>query len=148
MKSFTFLYSHCSWDIKTHKIIFTCADLYVITRRTFKVVQIWPGQTVTCLHTNSPGHIWTTLYSDVHGPADSHAVQKSVTRLHLLCQLSSSESRNIITFRDIYLDCSITPPFLPCTLVSCRLEEIRCSEPATVGAILPCVIYIYISRCN
>jgi hypothetical protein len=26
------------------------------------VVQIWPGQTVTCLHTNSPGHIWTTLY--------------------------------------------------------------------------------------
>jgi hypothetical protein len=26
------------------------------------VVQIWPGQTVTCLHTISPGHIWTTLY--------------------------------------------------------------------------------------
>jgi hypothetical protein len=29
---------------------------------TYKVVQIWPGQTVTCLHTVSPGHIWTTLY--------------------------------------------------------------------------------------
>jgi hypothetical protein len=28
----------------------------------YKVVQIWPGQTVTCLRTNSPGHIWTTLY--------------------------------------------------------------------------------------
>jgi hypothetical protein len=28
----------------------------------YKVVQMWPGQTVTCLHTNSPGHIWTTLY--------------------------------------------------------------------------------------
>jgi hypothetical protein len=28
----------------------------------YKVVQIWPGQTVTCLHTSSPGHIWTTLY--------------------------------------------------------------------------------------
>jgi hypothetical protein len=28
----------------------------------YKVVEIWPGQTVTCLHTNSPGHIWTTLY--------------------------------------------------------------------------------------
>jgi hypothetical protein len=28
----------------------------------YKVVHIWPGQTVTCLHTNSPGHIWTTLY--------------------------------------------------------------------------------------
>jgi hypothetical protein len=26
------------------------------------VVQIWPGQTVTCLLTNSPGHIWATLY--------------------------------------------------------------------------------------
>jgi hypothetical protein len=29
---------------------------------TYKVVQIWPGQTVTCLHTISPGHIWTNLY--------------------------------------------------------------------------------------
>jgi hypothetical protein len=28
----------------------------------YKVVQIWPGQTVTYLHTNRPGHIWTTLY--------------------------------------------------------------------------------------
>jgi hypothetical protein len=28
----------------------------------YKVVQIWPGQTVTCLHTISPSHIWTTLY--------------------------------------------------------------------------------------
>jgi hypothetical protein len=30
----------------------------------YKVVQIWPGQTVTCLHKNSPGHIWTTLYME------------------------------------------------------------------------------------
>ena len=28
----------------------------------YKVVQISPGQTVNCLHTNRPGHIWTTLY--------------------------------------------------------------------------------------
>jgi hypothetical protein len=28
----------------------------------YKVVQIWPGQTVTCLHTISPGNIWTTSY--------------------------------------------------------------------------------------
>jgi hypothetical protein len=28
----------------------------------YKVVQIWPGLTVTCLHTDRPGHIWTTLY--------------------------------------------------------------------------------------
>jgi hypothetical protein len=32
----------------------------------YKVVQIWPGQTVTCLHTNSPGHIWTTLYLELN----------------------------------------------------------------------------------
>jgi hypothetical protein len=31
-------------------------------RYMYKMVQIWPGQTVTCLHTNSPGNIWTTLY--------------------------------------------------------------------------------------
>ena len=30
------------------------------------MVQIWPGQTVTCLHTISPGHIWTTLYLLCH----------------------------------------------------------------------------------
>jgi hypothetical protein len=39
----------------------------LLTRRRrqhiYKVVQIWPGQTVTCLHTNSPSHIWTTLYT-------------------------------------------------------------------------------------
>jgi hypothetical protein len=34
----------------------------ILARARYKVVQIWPGQTVTCLHTNSPGHIWTTLY--------------------------------------------------------------------------------------
>ena len=29
----------------------------------YKVVQIWPGRSLTCLHTYSPGHIWTTLYT-------------------------------------------------------------------------------------
>ena len=29
----------------------------------YKVVQIWPGQTVASLQTISPGHIWTTLYN-------------------------------------------------------------------------------------
>jgi hypothetical protein len=33
----------------------------------YKVVQIWPGQTVTSLHTISPGHIWTTLYYSDRG---------------------------------------------------------------------------------
>ena len=32
----------------------------------YKVVQIWTGQTVTCLHTNSTGHIWITLYFHKH----------------------------------------------------------------------------------
>jgi hypothetical protein len=34
---------------------------YYCTQK-YKVFQIWPGQTVTCSHTNRPGHIWTTLY--------------------------------------------------------------------------------------
>jgi hypothetical protein len=32
------------------------------------VVQIWPGQTVTYLHTNCPGYIWTTLYTGSASP--------------------------------------------------------------------------------
>jgi hypothetical protein len=36
--------------------------LLILVQFKYKVVQIWPGQTVTCLHTSSPGHIWTTLY--------------------------------------------------------------------------------------
>jgi hypothetical protein len=36
--------------------------MYLEKTQNYKVVQIWPGQTVTCLHTISPGHIWTTLY--------------------------------------------------------------------------------------
>jgi hypothetical protein len=37
-------------------------NLLLRSIRIYKVVQIWPGQNVTCLHTNNPGHIWTTLY--------------------------------------------------------------------------------------
>jgi hypothetical protein len=44
------------------KIIAGRRHLQSTTVAKYKVVQIWPGQTVTCLHTNSPGHIWTTLY--------------------------------------------------------------------------------------
>jgi hypothetical protein len=44
------------------------------------VVQIWPWQTVTCLHTNSPGHIWTTLYL-----FDTHTTSKIVLSLLLYC---------------------------------------------------------------
>jgi hypothetical protein len=38
----------------------SAADIHVVPN--YKVVQIWLGQTVTCLRTISPGHIWTTLY--------------------------------------------------------------------------------------
>ena len=40
-------------------VLYACVCVYMYI---YKVVQIWPGQTVTCLHTNRPGHIWTTLY--------------------------------------------------------------------------------------
>jgi hypothetical protein len=45
---------HMVWGL-IHKQIIESHHMY-------KVVQILPGQTVTCLHTNRPGHIWTTLY--------------------------------------------------------------------------------------
>jgi hypothetical protein len=55
----------CVWTIRTTGYI-DWPKRNVVTqtqwRVKYKVVQIWPGQTVTCLHTNSPGHIWTTLY--------------------------------------------------------------------------------------
>ena len=45
-----------SRDLKSSKRLrFVCLSVLF-----YKVVQIW--QTVTCLLTNSPGHIWTTLY--------------------------------------------------------------------------------------
>jgi hypothetical protein len=49
------------WQINYKRVHhFTVVVPYLSIR--CKVVQIWPKQTVTCLHTNSPGHIWTTLY--------------------------------------------------------------------------------------
>ena len=42
----------------------------------YKVVQIWPGQTVTCLHTNRPGHIWTTLYIWWEAEGAKHKLEK------------------------------------------------------------------------
>jgi hypothetical protein len=45
-----------SAPVACSSIVWCCAFMY-------KVVQIWPGQTVTSLQTISPGHIWTTLYN-------------------------------------------------------------------------------------
>ena len=50
------LYSGCNNHLPP--LLISCLGFSGI----YKVVQIWPGQTVTCLHTISPGHIWTTLY--------------------------------------------------------------------------------------
>jgi hypothetical protein len=49
----------------TYQMRLICMYMYICMRECmciYKVVQIWPGQTVTCLHTISPGHIWTTLH--------------------------------------------------------------------------------------
>jgi hypothetical protein len=45
-----------------HSLITHISCRYQTEAKMYKVVQIWPGQTVTCWHTNNPGHIWTTLY--------------------------------------------------------------------------------------
>ena len=37
----------------------------------YKVVHIWPGLITACLHTISPGHIWTTLYNNVMSKSSS-----------------------------------------------------------------------------
>jgi hypothetical protein len=44
----------------------------------YKVVQIWPEQTGTCLHTISPGHIWTTLYHDCISAEGSEIQMKAI----------------------------------------------------------------------
>ena len=54
-------HNFCHYNIKG--TTFGKKYIYIYIRyKMYKVVQIWPGQTVTCLHTYSPGHIWTTLY--------------------------------------------------------------------------------------
>ena len=59
-----------------------CACTHVLSK--YKVVQIWPGQTVTCLHTISPGHIWTTLYKLSYRYPTNHASCENInyTILH------------------------------------------------------------------
>jgi hypothetical protein len=52
----------CYSDVQHRFFWITCETPTPSIFHIHKVVQIWPGQTVTCLHTNRPGHIWTTLY--------------------------------------------------------------------------------------
>jgi hypothetical protein len=51
-----------------------------------KVVQIWPGKTVTCLHTSRPGHIWITLYIEKIAVNDQGVIGFCLNRR---CKLSS-----------------------------------------------------------
>jgi hypothetical protein len=60
----------------------------------YKVVQIWPGQTVTCLHTNSPGHIWTTLLIGRNPKEYKQIIQISMAVLMITVKI-------IVTSRDI-----------------------------------------------
>jgi hypothetical protein len=81
-----------------------------ILKGCYKVVQIWPGQTVTCLHTNSPGHIWTTLYFPEHfvfkhfqGMQDSrpHSDADTDSNMILIWHRIDSYTDSLIAFRRI-----------------------------------------------
>jgi hypothetical protein len=58
----------------TNRYVFICLVMRWVYCL-YHVVQIWPGQTVTCLHTNSPGHIWTTLYITAQKSLDVTQIQ-------------------------------------------------------------------------
>jgi hypothetical protein len=74
----------------TPKITFHIPKTLCHWKRIYKVVQIWPGQTVACLHIINPGHIWTTLYIYIY--KETVVVAR---RLLLYLQLSDKNSRDI-----------------------------------------------------
>jgi hypothetical protein len=66
------------------RIFFVFSELHSCTEEAlYKVFQIWLGQTVTCLHTNSPSHIWTTLYNNASSHS-RHQINTVGCTLHLL----------------------------------------------------------------
>jgi hypothetical protein len=62
-------------------------NTYKAREAIYKVVQIWPGQTVTCLHTNSPGHIWTTLHvwRNTEARSRNHCCHGKAVSIKYLC---------------------------------------------------------------
>jgi hypothetical protein len=66
------------------------------------VVQIWPGQTVTCLHTNSPGHIWTTLYTDINICTYTHPHWKLMHQLYSWVWLRAGISREVCKLQTLH----------------------------------------------
>ena len=84
--------------------------------RMYKVVQIWPGQTVTCLHTNSPGHIWTTLYAS-----------------NRLCRVTDNTESYGHSFVRIFFP--VFPASFP--LLNCFNDDtVRCSEDRITGELI------------
>jgi hypothetical protein len=53
-----YTYIHKNWWVGFMKY----ATEMVSGAMIYKVIQIWPGLIAASLHTNSPGHIWITLY--------------------------------------------------------------------------------------
>ena len=75
--------------------------------RYYKVVQIWPGQTVTCLHTDRPGYIWTTLYS--------LPITRNKSVLFFANYLSTVSSKpNVCILWHTYASCISLPNFRLC----------------------------------
>jgi hypothetical protein len=72
----------------------------------YKVVQIWPGQTVTSLHTIRPGHIWTTLYiltkfTCIRWPCprcENVLMRKMLIKLHCMVRYHWSTPYEILSF--------------------------------------------------
>ena len=73
---------HVLRDGRIFKESIFCSTYQNCSCTNYKVVQIWPGQTVTCLHANHPGHIWNTLYMYTY-------LSKAPTRLGLYIRPSS-----------------------------------------------------------
>jgi hypothetical protein len=74
--------------------------MYKCPNMIYKVVQIWPGQTVTCLRTISPGHIWTTWY--IHSSNCSKPCSP-ISSLHFPTLIDTSFPFNFTPFHFTFL---------------------------------------------
>jgi hypothetical protein len=91
------------------------ANLINSRRVIYKVIQIWPGQTVTCLHTNSPGHIWTTLYITKNITHDIPYLKKDLWNKARQTQ----QCNGYLSYNPVYF-CSFLPSgWLPGVLCNC-----------------------------
>jgi hypothetical protein len=84
---------------------------FYTTQAIYKVVQIWPGQIVTCLHTNRPGHIWTTLYvqRNIEARSENYCCCRKAIIITCLC----------VCVRACSLACLACKSYAPCCDVIC-----------------------------